>query len=121
MKEINNIKIIDKYDLMEEKLKDDARSLKFIKSLGRELINKIKMIDEEINSINPERKQFNTLPEKDREKLIALYPLKDRYNAQFDMIMVILNKSDDVISDTQVKKYKERGLEDNFFINITSE
>lgn len=114
-------KIIDRYDLMEEQLKDDARSIKFIKNLGRELINKIKLIDKEINITNPERRDWSKLIQEDRDKLSSFYQLKEQYKARFDMITVILNKSDNLISNSQMKRYKERGLDDRFFINIDSE
>ena len=118
---MEDTKIVDRYGLMEEYLKDDSRSIKFIKNLGKELINKIGMINEEIDIINPNKKQWNTLVESDCKKLIALYSLKAQYYAQFEIIKVILNKSDKLMGDSQVKRYKEKGLEDRFFINIVNE
>lgn len=104
------------YDLMENQLKDDARSIKFIKDLGKKLISKIKMINEEMENVK--LKGFNNLNQDEKMELGNLHELKIKYQAQFDMIKVILNKSDELIDEWMIKKYKEKGLDDKFFINI---
>lgn len=119
---MENLKTMDIYDVMEEKLKDDARSLKTIKNLGKEFISKMKLIDEEINSLNPERtNNWNSLSDEDRHKLIELYKLKGQYRHQFDMITIILNKSDEVVNSFTRNKFKEVRLDDRFFVKNLEE
>lgn len=119
---MEDLKAMDIYDVMEEKLKDDARSLKTIKNLGKELIEKMKLIDAEINSLNPERtNNWNTLADEDRHKLIELYKLKGQYRHQFDMITVILNKSDVIVNNFTRNKFEEVGLDDRFFVKNLEE
>lgn len=105
------------YDVMEEKLKDDTRSLKEIKNLGKELISKIKMIDEEINIINPEKRiNWSDLPHNDSKCLIELYKLKGQYRHQFDMICIVLNKENKVINSFTRNKFEQLGLSEEFLI-----
>lgn len=113
-----NKKIVDIYDSMEGQLKDDARSIKFIKNLGTKLIEKLRLINIEIDIINPNKKLWNDLCKDDKNKLLALHQLKDQYKAHLDIIMIVLNKTDNLIHKSVIQRYKEKGLEDKFFINI---
>jgi len=110
------IKAMDIYDIMEEKLKDDARSIKTIKILGKELIEKMKLIDYQIRVINPNHIKHEKLPKEDQSKMTALYILKKQYMTQFDMITVVLNQRDEIVNSFTRNKFKEVGLEDRFFI-----
>jgi hypothetical protein len=111
-------KLFDKYDIMEEKLKDSIKDIKTIKQIGRELISKMKLIDEEINIINPYRINYNELSEENRNKLSVLYNLKNQYNNKLDMIFVVLNESDKMIDNYMINKLEEVGLNNKFIIKI---
>lgn len=107
---------MDVYDIMEENLTTNYRSIATIKKLGREFISKMKLIDKEINRINPNKGQWINLSEDDRKKLSALYSLKSQYRSQFDIIIVILNKDDRIVKGFVKDRFEQIGLDDKFFI-----
>ena len=53
-----------------------------------------------------------------KDKLSACYQLKSHYNSQFDMIRVMLNKSNDIVVSGTARRLKDKGLNDKFFITI---
>ena len=108
---------VNVYDVMEKKLKDDAMSIKSIKKLGKELIEKMKMIDSEIAVVNPNHIMWNELTEENRNKMVLLYKLKEQYRIQFDMIGVVLGQSNEIVHYLIKDKFKEAGLDNKFFVN----
>lgn len=105
------------YDVMEERLRDDSRSLKEIKNLGKELISKIKLIDSNVELLNPNKcVNWSELPDHDRQCMIELYKLKGQYRHQYDMICIILNKEDRIINNFTRNKFEELGLSKEFLI-----
>jgi hypothetical protein len=116
-----DMKAMDIYDVMEETLKDDIRSITVIKKLGRELIEKMKMIDSEINIINPDHTKWNELTEDSKNKLGLLYGLKNQYRIQFDMISIVLNQRNKIVLNGTQNKFKDFGLDNKFFIDDLEE
>ena len=60
MNDNNELVKIDIYDMMKKGLKvNEKRSEQFMVEIGKELISKIKLLDEECHILNPNRVKWN--------------------------------------------------------------
>ena len=107
------------YDVMEEKLQGGIIDTESIKQLGFRLLEKIKLIDEEIKIINCYRDvvDWNLFSDEDKKKLTSLYSLKGQYRSQFDMITIILGNEKRIVRSFTKDKFKQLELSDKFFID----
>lgn len=107
------------YDAMEEKLEGGIMDTESIKELGFKLLEKIKLIDEEISIINCHRDvvDWNLFSDDEKKKMTSLYSLKGQYRSQFDMIAIILGTEKRIIRNFTKDKFKQLELSDKFFVD----
>lgn len=74
------------------------------------------MIDSKIHEVNPNRVQWNTLKENDKQILIGLYKLKIHYNSQLDMVFYILGKKENLVNHLEKERLMNYGLSEEYFL-----
>lgn len=106
------------YDVMEEKLQGGVMDTESIKQLGFQLLEKIKLIDEEISVINCYRDvvDWNLFSDDEKKKMTSLYSLKVQYRSQFDVITIILGNEKRIVRNFTKDKFKQLELSDKFFV-----
>jgi hypothetical protein len=82
------------------------------------MIEKIKLIDEEIDIINGHRHtvDWNLFSDDEKKKMTTLYALKGQYRNQLDMITIILGNEKSIIREFTKNKFNQLELSDKFFI-----
>lgn len=107
------------YDVMEEKLQGGIMDAESIKQLGFQLLEKIKLIDEEISIINCHRDvvDWNLFSDEVKKKMTSLYSLKGQYRSQFDVITIILGNEKRIVRNFTKDKFKQLELSNKFFVD----
>lgn len=77
----------------------------------------MKLIDEEINIINPNKFNFSMVQKDEKDKLCVLYSLRQQYSNKLDMILVILNQENRISYSFMERKLEEVGLDNKFLIS----